>query len=134
MELSTRVRCICLLFFGLLLGSLSACGGGSSASVPANPALPSGGCNANGSGTVVLSWTPPSTNQDGSPTTLAEYRIYCAADLAHFQQVATAGATDTMAVIETVSSGTTFFSVTAVNTTGLESGFSDIQSITIEEK
>jgi hypothetical protein len=117
-----------------VLGALlAACGNGSGVSggLPANQATLSGGCNTGGSGTVVLSWMPPTTNQDGSPTTLAEFRIYCGANLAHLEQVGTAGATDTMTVIDTISPGTTFFAVTAISTAGLESGFSNIQSITI---
>ncbi len=135
MENNSFKRCLGAVVMALLLGVLSACGGGggggddssASATTPGG-----GGCNIGGSGTVILSWAPPTTNQDGSPASLAEFRVYCSAAAGDYSLVRTVSALDTATVVDTVSRGTSYFAVTAVSTTGLESGFSDIRGIVVD--
>jgi hypothetical protein len=65
---------------------LTACGGGggdggSSASPPAAAPTSSAGraplvATASAKGATTLSWTPPTTNEDGTPLKLTGYRIY----------------------------------------------------------
>jgi hypothetical protein len=95
----------------------------------------SGGVNASGftggSGTAVLSWTPPTTNTDGSPADLVGFNIYAGDSASDLQFQTMVSALDTTFVVENLPTGTYFFAVTAVSVTGAESGFSNIESKTI---
>lgn len=81
-------------------------------------------------GTVTLSWTPPTTNVDGSPMTdLAGYRIYygrSATTLDQIVRVTNAGMT--RFVVENLSPATWYFSMTSVNSAGVESTLSTVVS------
>jgi hypothetical protein len=95
----------------------------------------SGGVNISnpptGSGTAVLSWTPPTTNTDGSPLELAGFNIYAGTSSGNLQLQTSVSALDTTFVVENLAEGTYFFAVTAVSVTGTESSFSNIASKTI---
>ena len=84
-----------------------------------------------GSATVI--WTAPTTNSDGSTlTNLASYRIqYGRASDTLDQSVAVSNAGLTSYTVETLSSGTWYFAVVAVNASGTESVLSNVGSKTI---
>lgn len=90
--------------------------------------------NAAGSstGSATLSWTPPTTNTNGSTVSLAGYRIYygtSASNLSRTVQVANAGLT--RYVLSDLSAGTWYFAVRAYNSNGSESANSNTGSKTI---
>jgi len=81
-------------------------------------------------GSVTLSWTPPTQNEDGSPlTNLRGFRVYygtSSSDLSSMVEIPHAGVTT--AVVEDLSPATWFFAVKAYTTGGVESSFSNIAS------
>jgi len=85
-------------------------------------------------GTAEISWTPPTTNTDGSSlTNLAGYRISygtSANGLTKTIQVPTAGITSY--VVENLTAGTWYFSVRAYTANGTESAQSAVVSKTIK--
>lgn len=88
---------------------------------------------ASATGTADVSWTPPTTNSDGSTlTNLAGYIIYygsSASMLTQRAQVANPGISNY--VVTGLNSGTWYFAVAAYNTAGTASGLSNIASKTI---
>lgn len=85
------------------------------------------------SGSATLSWQPPTTNTDGSPlTNLSGYRVsYGMASRQYNQTLSLPNAALTSVVVENLSSGTWYFSVKALTSTGAESDFSAEASKTI---
>ena len=85
------------------------------------------------SGTADVSWTPPTTNTDGSTlTNLAGYNIYYGTSPnALNQQVQVSNVGVTNYVISGLTSGTWYFAVTAYTSTGTESSLSNVASKTI---
>lgn len=85
------------------------------------------------SGAATLSWTPPTTNTNGSAlTNLGGYRIYygtSSTSMTQMVQVAQAGISSY--VVSGLSRGTYYFSVRAYNTSGAESTASNIANKTI---
>jgi Putative Ig domain len=85
-------------------------------------------------GSVTLSWTPPTQNEDGSPlTNLRGFRIYygiSAADLATMVEIPNAGVTT--AVVENLVPGTWYFGVKAYTTEGVASSFSNVANKQID--
>jgi len=85
------------------------------------------------SGTATLSWQAPTTNTDGAALTdLAGYRIYygtSATALSDTIRLTSVGLQTY--VIQNLASGTWYFAVTAVASTGVESALSDVVSKTI---
>ena len=81
-----------------------------------------------GSGAVTLSWTPPTTNGDGSVLTdLAAYKIYYGTENFSFDkelQIDNPGIASF--VVENLCPNTYYFAATAINAQGLESDFSNI--------
>jgi hypothetical protein len=84
-------------------------------------------------GSATLSWTPPTTNTDGTPlTNLAGYRIYWGTtDGSYPSSVTLTNAGLTSYVVTDLVPGTYFFVATAVNSLGAESAFSASASKTI---
>jgi hypothetical protein len=121
------VRCrYAWLLFVTLLG---ACGG----TVTIVP-TPSSGPSATGStGTATLSWVAPATTTTGLPLKdLAGYHIYYGSSPTAFDhQLHINDPALTTAVIEQLAAGTWYFAATAVDSTGLESAYSNIASKTI---
>lgn len=78
-------------------------------------------------GTATLSWLAPQENVDGTPLTdLAGYRIYYGnASEQYDHQLDVNGAGTMTAVIDNLSPGAWYFAATALNSTGLESAFSN---------
>jgi hypothetical protein len=90
-----------------------------------------GGGSATGS--ALISWSPPTTNADGSDLNdLAGYRVYRSTTLGDYQNfdpVSSAGVTSFF--VEDLSPGTWFFVVTAMDNAGNESAPSNTASKTI---
>ena len=110
---------------------ISVSDGHTTASLPAFSITVAEANSATGSADV--SWTPPTTNTDGSTlTNLAGYNIYYGTSpsaLTQKLQVTNAGLTDY--VVSGLTSGTWYFAVTAYTTSGTESALSGIASKTI---
>lgn len=85
-----------------------------------------------GTGSVTLSWLPPTMNDDGSPLELTGYRIYWGPsdeDFTHSVLVENPGLT--RYVVEQLSAGTWYFVATALSD-DRESEFSNVFSTTIK--
>jgi ABC-type oligopeptide transport system substrate-binding subunit len=86
-----------------------------------------------GTGAATLSWLAPTTNTDGAALTdLSGYHIYYGMnpnDLTQTVQLAGVGLQTY--VIDGLRTGTWYFAVTAVASTGVESALSDVVSKTI---
>ena len=78
-------------------------------------------------GSVTLSWTPPSQNEDGSQLTdLAAYRILWSRNGSSFSNSARIdNPSVTRYVVENLTPGTYEFAATAINSAGVESRFSN---------
>ena len=78
--------------------------------------------------TATLNWTPPTQNMDGSPiTNLAGYKVlYGSSSGQYSQALSVPAATMTSVAIEALEAGRTwYFTVKAVNSSGVESDFSN---------
>jgi ABC-type oligopeptide transport system substrate-binding subunit len=86
-----------------------------------------------GTGTATLSWQAPTTNTDGAALTdLSGYRIYYGMnpdDLTQTVQLTGLGLQTY--VIDDLGTGTWYFAIKAVTTTGVESALSEVVSKTI---
>jgi hypothetical protein len=106
-------------------------GKGGSASLPAYAIAVSSG--STGSGSATLSWTPPTTNSNGTTlTNLAGYRIYygnSSSAMNRTIQVANAGLS--RYVVDSLAAGTWYFNVRAYTSTGVESSASNTASKTV---
>jgi hypothetical protein len=80
-----------------------------------------------GSGSVTLSWQPPTENADGSALTdLSGYNIYVGTDsnTYNYMGIRLDNPGLTAYVVDNLDPGTYYFAATAFNSTGVESGFS----------
>lgn len=132
-----RTVVVCLL--------LSACGGGDDSAAPPG----AGGSGApipapapvpppdppQGTGSATLSWTPPTQRVDGSPLgTLAGYRfLYSLTSGQYDHKIRVDNPGIMRYVIEGLTPGTWYFSITAIDTDGLESSPSKEASKTIPD-
>ena len=86
-----------------------------------------------GSGQATVFWTPPTSNDDGSfLADLAAYRVYYGTEVniyPHDIYVANPGIASY--VIENLCPNTYYFVLTAINSKGIESGFSNVASKTV---
>lgn len=84
-------------------------------------------------GTATLSWTPPTSNTNGSAlTNLAGYRIYYGTSASALnQQIQVANPGLSTYVVTGLSKGTYYFAVRAYNSAGSESGLSNVVTKTI---
>jgi Fibronectin type III domain len=112
----------------VLVALLSGCNDPGSGAASAN-STPGG----SGSGSVTLSWEAPTSNTNGSPLTdLSGYRIYYGAsptDLSQTVEITTVGIQTY--VLDDLPSGTWYFAVIALSSSGNESGLSNIVVKTI---
>jgi hypothetical protein len=85
------------------------------------------------SGSATLSWTPPTQNTDGSAlTNLAGYRVYWGTSAGNYSSSVTLNTAGlTSYVVESLAPGTYYFAVTALNSGGVESTFSNSATKTI---
>lgn len=109
-----------LISFSALLIILTACGGGG-VSVEEG-----GGGSGNASGnSATLTWEAPTTNVDGTPINdLAGFKIYYGTSSGNYTQAVDAGNATTY-TFNNLSPGMYYFTVTAYDTSGYESGFSN---------
>jgi hypothetical protein len=112
--------------------SISVSDGTNVVALPAFSIAVSGG-SATTSGSATLSWTPPTTNDDGSTlANLAGYRIYYGTDQNNLTSIVSLTNPGLSAyTIDGLSGGTYYFTVTAVDASGNESSFSNMASKTI---
>jgi hypothetical protein len=84
-------------------------------------------------GSATLSWTPPTTNTDGSPlTNLAAYRVRWGTAAGNYTSSVTLNNPGLASyVVEGLAPGTYYFVVTALSSTGAESPFSNVANKTI---
>lgn len=84
-------------------------------------------------GSVTLSWTPPTTNADGTPlTNLSGYRIYFGSSASNLNQLVVIGNPGTTRwVVDNLSAATWYFSMTSYNASGIESARSAVVSRTL---
>ena len=129
-----------LLFTFVLIG----CGGGETATTAAAgggtdaPSSPGGGGGGNpqpgaGTGTAALNWTPPQTYTDGSTfSDLEGHNVYMDSGNG-FVKIASVLTTTSVSsyLVESLSTGSYIFSVTAYDSQGVESSFSSSATITI---
>lgn len=116
---------------------VAGCGGGSGGSDPATELPPASDSNTitgqNGFGTASLSWIPAATRQDGSVlANLAGYTIHYGTSSGTYPNtidVPNPGLVDYM--VENLLPGTYYFVVTQYDIAGIESGYSNEVSKTI---
>jgi hypothetical protein len=86
------------------------------------------------SGSATLSWTPPTTNTNGSPLTdLAGYRVRWGTTAGNYPNSVTLNNPGlTSYVVGSLVPGTYYFVVTALNSAGVESQYSNMGSKTIQ--
>lgn len=79
-----------------------------------------------------LTWTPPTQNTDGSPyTNAAGFVVYWGTSSSALSNMATiSNPAATSARVDSLAAATWFFAVTAVNTSGQQSAFSNIATKT----
>ena len=109
---------------GFLLTLNYGCGGSGSGDT-SSAALPSPGSS---SGTVTLSWTPPTQNVDGSYLTdLAGYNIYYGLTEGQYsQRINIDNPGIATYVVTNLSPNTYYFVATSFNTSGVESPYSSV--------
>jgi hypothetical protein len=85
-------------------------------------------------GSVTLSWTPPTQNTDGSVlNNLAGYKVYWGTSQSSYSNSVTVNnAGLSRYVVEQLTPATWYFAVTALNAAGSESGFSNVVTKTIQ--
>lgn len=77
-------------------------------------------------GTATLSWNPPTTNVDGTPLTdLAGYRIYYGTSTGNYTQNINVGNVTTYQLASLTDGYTYYFAITAYDTLGNESAYSN---------
>jgi len=122
-QLTVKRLLIYIAFLFLLNGCGSAGSGGSNsgASSSAVSVVPKG------DGTALVSWTPPTENTDGSPLTdLAGFKIYYGTFPGEYEEpkiVNNPGMSSFL--VEDLGEADWFFVMTAFNTSGIESSYSD---------
>lgn len=112
-----------LLIIATSIYFLSGCGGGGY----------SGGSDRSGPGSATVSWMPPTSNTDGSYLSdLAGYRIYYGtspSDYTDSLEINNPGLSSY--VVEGLDETTWYFVMTAVNTSGVESSYSEEVALSV---
>jgi hypothetical protein len=86
---------------------------------------------ATATGSALLSWTPPTTNTDGSPLTLTGYRVYWGTQQGSYPNSANVGPNVANHMVEQLTPATWYFVVTALSATG-ESAYSNFASKVVQ--
>ena len=86
-------------------------------------------------GSVTLSWLPPTRNADGTPLTdLAGYKVYWGTSLGEYPNSVTLKNPGLASyVVESLTPATWYFAITAFNRGGVESGPSNVASKTVSQ-
>jgi hypothetical protein len=106
-------------------------GGGGSADAP-DSGGDSGGGSDSGSGKVTLTWTRPTTNEDGSELTdLAGFHVYYGQLAGDWSTKLDVPGASSSVEIQDLRTGTWYFAITSYNTGGIESVPSGVVSTTI---
>jgi hypothetical protein len=102
----------------LIAVAVAACSGPHGAGYPANPG-PAGG----GSGTLTVTWRPPTKNNNGTPLTdLAGYTLlYGMASKSYSTAISIDDPTATRYVVTGLRPGTYYFAISAINSAGRHS-------------
>jgi Fibronectin type III domain len=118
--------------------ALSACGGGgggagSPSAAATSPQPSTSNLPSASSGAVTLNWTPPTENVDGTPiTNLSGYDIHYGTSSGDYTQtVSVASPGIATYVVDNLTPGTYYFSVSAVESDGSESPLSSEVSATV---
>jgi len=91
-------------------------------------------CDWPGDRQALLTWTPPTTNTDGSPLTdLARYRIVYGRAANQLTQNVNVNAPASTHTIQNLATGAWFFGIYAVNALGAESDLSNVVSKTMRD-
>lgn len=108
--------------------------GKASASLKAFSIAVKAASGSSGTGSATLSWTPPTSNTDGSSlTNLSGYRIYYGTSSSSLSKtVQITNPSISTYVIDDLSAATWYFAVKAVTSSGVESGLSNKVSKTIK--
>jgi len=88
---------------------------------------------SNATRSALLLWLPPMQNTDGSPLTdLAGYKVYWGTSQGPYPNSITLSQSGLASYrVENLSPNTYYFVITAFNSSGVESGFSNVTSITL---
>ncbi|MBV8143679.1 MAG: fibronectin type III domain-containing protein [Gammaproteobacteria bacterium] len=88
---------------------------------------------ASPSATATISWSPPTTNDDGSVlTNLMGYRIYVGSTPTTLAPLLTLDSTAmTSYLLQGLRTGLSYFAMTAVNSAGVESQLSEVVAVTL---
>ena len=118
-----NIRIFQFLIIDVLLLLLTACGGG-------------GSNTSDGIGVATLTWTPPTTNVDGSTLNdLAGYKIYYGTSSRSYSNpIIVANPGIASYVVENLASGTYYFGVAAFDYSGNESAISNEASKVINQE
>ncbi|MFO7287825.1 MAG: putative Ig domain-containing protein [Gammaproteobacteria bacterium] len=76
-------------------------------------------------GTATLTWTPPTQRTDGSPLDLGGYRVYWGTSSRSYSHSKNVGKNVVTYVVDNLTPATWYFAVTALDSQGLESDFSN---------
>lgn len=137
---SHRGVCLCaVVALGL---ALSACGGGpggaggaatSQAAADSGASASANTASTSGSGAITLNWTPPTENTDGTPlTNLAGYDIHYGTESGDYtQSIPVDNPGLATYVVDNLTPGTYYFTVSAVNSMGTESPVSSEVTLTV---
>jgi fibronectin type 3 domain-containing protein len=112
------------VLFIIQLAVFAGCGSGNvgtsgSTSVPVTPPVAAAGF-------VSLTWDAPATYTDGTALTdLAGYKVYYGTSSGHYTQSVIVGNATNSTINNLASGHTYYFAVTAYDSAGLESGFSN---------
>jgi len=86
---------------------------------------------ATATGSALLSWTPPTTNTDGTGLTLTGYRVYWGTQQGNYPNSANVGANVANHMVEQLTPATWYFVVTALSANG-ESAYSNVASKVVQ--
>lgn len=131
-----------LLVALLFAVTLAACGGGTTQNLASNDGSNSGGGSSGGGSdntapvgdmSVALSWLAPDSYTDGSYLNdLQGHHIYMKVGSGNYQRIHTINSPGLLThLVENLGSATYTFAVTAFNSQGVESGFSETAQITL---
>jgi hypothetical protein len=82
-------------------------------------------------GAATLTWTPPTTYTDGSPLTVAGYKVHWGMSPGQYPNTKSLPAGVASDVITPLGSGTWYFVVTALDSGNVESAFSNMAQKTL---